>query len=479
MMSKPLVKKIALMASHDWTLRATMAEFLDFLEPVFRWEGKVYRIELIRVIARPLTAGTDLAKEADLIVDRTTHWNTYYRSWAHQAMNSLARMVNHCYTFSVYDKHSTYDLMARAIHPRDRFPKTVLLPQFQPWTEDQNRQWWWQQEQQLILENTDLGFDPARKQTDWRTVEEKLAEARRTDRRTRVVREDFYYSGPYMQEVVEQVFGNRFPLYLKKAYGGGGTDVYRVNDMEELYARYDRTGTEAYHLQEAIEPYDMFYRAMGIGPIVFPMIFQPEQPLHQHYSPDKPTFDQDLFHRLESYVLFINSYHRWTYNSFECLLKDGHLHPIDFANACPDSQFTSLHVHFPLLVCSLVKWLSFCAVTGKDMRPDIEMKRYLTVLNNPEISQEEKFAFCRKASEEYFEIDKFREFCARNLADIEEKMVAFYDKRFDEIIRFAMEFSNFPEQEQESFYRYYKEMMEKHWRPNPTLYLTPYILKDS
>ena len=150
---------------------------------------------------------------------------------------------------------------------------------------------------------------------------------------------------------------------------------------------------------------------MGIGPIIFPMIFQPDRPHHEHYSTEKPPMDPQVFHRLESYVMFINSYHRWTYNSYECLMKDGKLHPIDFANACPDSQFISLHVHFPLLVCSLMKWLSFCAVTKKDMKIDLEMTRYLEFLNNSKRSQIKKFEFCRKNSDEYFETDAFNEFC--------------------------------------------------------------------
>ncbi len=477
-MSEPKVKKIALMASYDWTLRKAMAEFLDFIKPVIRWKRKQYTLELTRIIAKPLVTGQDLSHEADLIVDRTTHWNAFYRYWAHQAVNSQARMVNHSYTFSVYDKHSTYDLMARAIHPADRFPKTVLLPQFQPWTEDQIKQHWWKEEQQLLIENTEYGFDPKRRRTDLATVKQKLDDAIRYDKRSRNVRELFYYPGNYLKETIETIFENKFPLYLKKAYGGGGTKVWRIDNMEELWEKYDKTGDEAFHLQEGIEPYERFYRAMGIGPIVVPMIFQPDKPHHQHYSPEKVAIEKEIFHRLESYVMFINSYHRWTYNSFECLRTGNQLHPIDFANACPDSQFLSLHVHFPTVLCNLIKWLSFCAVTEKDMRIDLEMTKYLTVINDPKIPGEEKFEFCRKMSEDYFEIDTFREYCEQNFKDIEQQFIEFYDKKFDEIIRFAVEYSNFPEREYDVFFDYYKNLMETIWRPNTDTYLKTVLFKD-
>jgi len=447
-MSKYITRKIALMASHDWTLRMAMHQFLEFLNPTFKWKGSEYKIELIRVIAKPIRVGTDLSKTSDLVVDRTTHWNPYYRSWAHQAMNSLARMVNHSYTFAVYDKHSTYDIMSLAMHPEDRFPKTVLLPQFHPWTEDQKKQALWEYKQELIIQNTEFGFDENRKKTDWQVVNDKLDQAKISDHRDQLIRADFYYPGDYLKETVETVFGNRFPLYLKKAYGGGGGKVYKINNLEELNYWFDKSDDEVFHLQEAIEPYDKFYRAMGIGPIVFPMIFQPDRPHHEHYSPEKPVMDPDIFHRLESYILFINSYHRWTYNSFECLLKDGKLHPIDFANACPDSQFISLHVHFPLLICSLLKWLAFCAITKKDMRIDLEMTRYLKYLNSENRSQMKKFEFCRRRSEEYFEIDAFKSFCHQNFKDLDDRMIAFYDAKFDNILKFAIEFSNFPENEQ-------------------------------
>lgn len=475
-MSNVIEKKIMIMASHDWSMRAAMRTFVEYLQPRITYKGKDYTITLGRIIAKPIICGQNLKADADLVVDRTVHWNTFYKYWAQQAINSQMRIANHPNTFQNQDKHATYDLMARAMHPKDRFPKTVLLPQFSPYTADQKKQEFWEYKQKLIAENTKLGFDPDRSETDWEKVESQYKRSLDFERKAQMVREHFYYGGNYLDETIEQVFENKFPLYLKKAFGGGGSDVYKIHNMGELYEKYDETGGRTFHLQEAIEDYDVFIRCMAIGPQVLPMEFQPDKPLHQHYGTNKLTIDKEIYGRLSSYVKFINAYHRWTYNSFECLVKNGQIHPIDFANACPDSNFTSLHVHFPWLICSLVKWFAFCAVTEKDLRIDLEQNRYLDVINDPEKSNEEKFEFYTRISDEYFEIEKFNAFVADNFADIEERMIEFYDAGyFKEIVEFAIEMSDFPPEEHGRFVAEYLSTMDTIWRPNATDYLKTVI----
>lgn len=466
-----IVKKIKIMASFDWTMRPALTAFFRFLDPSITWKGRKYEIQFGRVIAKPLLCGENLSDVADFVVDRTIHWNTYYKCWAQQAINSQMNIANHSNTFSNHDKHSTYDLIARAMHPLDRLPTTVLLPQFSPYTEDQKNQEKWECYQELIAANTEFGFDEKRRRTDWEKVNKSFDRMLSFERKGDLMRQQFYCYGDYLKETMEKYFGNKFPVYLKKAFGGGGSDVYKINSLEELYARYDKTNGKAFHLQEAIENYDVFIRCMAVGPMVHPMIFCPEKPLHQHYSPERCTMDRDMYDRLSGYSLFINAYHRWTYNSFEAAIKDGCIYPIDFANACPDSHFTSLHVHFPWLICALIKWFTFCAVTGKDMRIDMEQNKYLDVLNDPSVSRIDKYNHAMRLSREYFDVPLFEEFCEENFKGIEDRMIDFYDQHFDEIIRIGIEMSDFPEEEHERFYREYKDMMDNVFRPDAKEYL--------
>ncbi len=394
-------------------------KFFDFINHPLKWQGEVYEIKLERVNPKPLLCGQPIQETTDFIVDRTSMWSNYYDCFMQSALNSLIGATNCNYTMRHFNKHHTCDVLARAMHPDDHFPTTVLLPEFNPLAPEQSND--------LLL------------------------------------------------EVIEKYFNNHYPVLLKRAYeSGGGADVYKVNNFEELYAKYTRSGWPVFHIQEFVEDFENHIRCMAIGPQILPMNFRMNVSYLEGYNPEVITIDSNnraLYERLGNYVKFINSYHRWTYASFEAFLKKGKIYPIDFANPHCDSRFYTLHVHFPWLICALVRWMTFCVVTNKSMRVDMEQQSIMEVLNNPNKLAIEKYEFCKHRSEAYFEAEKFNEFCAENWSNLDEQMIEFYDEHWSGVIDYAIQMSYFPKQKHEYYAEEYQKLMTQYFRPNAKEYL--------
>ena len=166
--------------------------------------------------------------------------------------------------------------------------------------------------------------------------------------------------------------------------------------------------------------------------------------------------------RIIGEVKIVNAFFRWEYNSYEALLKNGEIFPIDYANACPDSAITSLHVHFPWVIKALVKWITFCAVTERKMRFDLNQQEFLDAGNRDDLSYDERFQACLKLAKEYFQEEEFEAFCAKHFKDLDDRFAEFYEQgHMDEIIAREIQVSRFPVEEHEKFYFEYKEKLDR------------------
>jgi hypothetical protein len=133
---------------------------------------------------------------------------------------------------------------------------------------------------------------------------------------------------------------------------------------------------------------------------------------------EAPPIDADERSWLEDTCLTINSFFGWDFNSCESLRKDGTFHPIDFANACPDSQVTSLHYHFPWLVLAKLRWAVYCAVTRRRMRQTLDWEPYYEVARQ-ELPYREKLSRYAAIARQRLEADRFAEFCAEHLSHLD------------------------------------------------------------
>ena len=123
------------------------------------------------------------------------------------------------------------------------------------------------------------------------------------------------------------------------------------------------------HLQASVEGYDVFARSLSIGAETMVMKFDPDQPMHARYSVDHNFLTPELGEEVLTIGRVVNAFFRWEFNSCETLVRGNDVHPIDYANACPDVAITSLHYYFPWAMKALVKWSVFCTATGTSGQP--------------------------------------------------------------------------------------------------------------
>jgi hypothetical protein len=217
-----------------------------------------------------------------------------------------------------------------------------------------------------------------------------------------------------------------YPMFVKPYDGGGWRSVRQVKNAAELRDAYEQSGSDVMHVQAGIHPYDGFVRSIGFGPQVLHVSYDPDKPLHGRYlrqhAPDITKADLD---HLRKVTLTINTFFGWEFNSCESLRKEGVWHPMDFANACPDSQVTSLHYHFPWLVKAYLRWSIFCAATKRPMRRTLDWTPYYEIAAS-ERSYEEKLDAYAAVAEDRLETARFEEFCAKHLAHLDEVTHAFF-----------------------------------------------------
>ncbi|HJQ37540.1 MAG TPA: hypothetical protein VKB93_10405 [Thermoanaerobaculia bacterium] len=381
------IRRIGIVPSPDWTLRRVLAELFAAIDPVVHHRGASYRLEWHTLRDEPVVAGEDLRRVADVVFDRMTHRSEFARSRAFHFKRSGAALINDPVTFWWIDKYATYDVMAAALDPRDRLPKTVLLPPHGRRFEDEYdvRRW------------TRLGAE-----------------------------------GHAAIDVVETQFGGRWPLFLKKSIGGGGSDVFLIRGTEELMARLAESKGRAFLLQEAIAECDTAYRCLTVGPQVLPM---PEaQDLGPPQRAPGRRAEGDIAARLARYARFIAGHFGWGYNSFEAFVDGDAIIPIDFANGCPATDLVNLTIWFPWAAASLFRWLCFRAVSS--------------------------------------ESDGFDEFVARNFADLDERLIAILRHDLSELLDEDVRWSRCPAGEQPELRERLQALFEETFFRDPAAYLT-------
>ncbi len=365
-----ITRKIGLSLGADICWPICYEELVRRLQLEIPWEGDRLRFEVERVTIEPF----DLRQPCpyDVVIDRLTHWYHVSREWIKKSvlMDDLY-VFNNPWSLQSMEKQTSYCAMMRLGLP---VPDTWMIPP------------------KDYVPSADLDV----------TLEE--------------------YARLFNLDEIGRKIG--YPVFMKPYDGGAWVGVNKIENDDELLRAYDESGTSVMNLQKGVLPYDSFVRCIGLGPQLRPVLYDPAAPLHQRYGVERDFLEPEDRSILEEMTLTINSFFGWDFNSCEALRRDGIWHPIDFANACPDSQVTSLHIHFPWLVMANVRWSVFCAA-AKRIKPALSWEPFYEIAARDEPFREKLRSYAELAHRR-FETDRFNEFCQTHLSHLEEVAYDFF-----------------------------------------------------
>lgn len=397
---------LSLGADVDWPI--CYEEILKKLDLKIPHNGDTIELATERVTIEPY----DLQQPCKytVVMDRLTHWYHTSREWIKKAivLDDLY-VLNNPWAIQAMEKQTTYCAMMRLGLP---VPKTWMVPP-----------------------KSYQGHD------DLDTTLKRYA--RLFD----------------LSQVGEQL---GFPMFMKPYDGGAWKGVSKIDNAQELRAAYEQSGTNLMHLQRAVDDFDLFVRTIGIGPQVRIVKYDAAAPLHDRYRVDTNFVSDTEAVHLVNQGLTINAFFGWDFNSCESLRKDGVFYPIDFANACPDSQVTSLHYHFPWLVKALLKWSIFCAATKRRMRQTLDWEPFYDIARQG-LPLTDALGEYAKIAHDRFETEKFEEFCAKHLGHLDEVAYDFFaTETAKRAVRLKVE-ALFPKHEHDVFTEHFWERIQM-WR---------------
>jgi hypothetical protein len=255
-----------------------------FVKRVNQLGGKEFQAEFVSIDkifqAEPLNYA--------VIIDRISQDVPFYRAAKKNAAITGTAVINNPFWWSADEKYFNNALAEKLGVP---VPKTALIPSYeQP------------------DDTSDQSFSNLAFPLDWDAI--------------------FQYTG--------------FPAYMKPFDGGGWKEVYKLNDKEDFFDKHSQTKQTVMMLQEEII-FEEYFRCYCIGgKYVRIMQYEPRNPFHLRYVVHTPPSSKKLLQTIENYVLKLNQYLGYDFNTVEFAVRDGIPYAIDFCNPAPDADVASV-----------------------------------------------------------------------------------------------------------------------------------------
>ncbi|HEX8018426.1 hypothetical protein [Mucilaginibacter sp.] len=223
-----------------------------------------------------------------VIIDRISQDVPYYRAALKNAAICGTAVINNPFWWSADEKFFNNALAVKIGVP---VPKTVILPS-----------------KELPDDTTNKSFRNLAYPLDWNGI--------------------FNYVG--------------FPAYMKPFDGGGWKEVYKIENEKDFFSKYDKTKQHVMMLQEEVV-FDDYFRCYCIGSKhVRIMQYEPRNPHHLRYEHGKAPASKKLLDTVKDYVIKLNQYLGYDFNTVEFAVRDGIPYAIDFCNPAPDAEVTSV-----------------------------------------------------------------------------------------------------------------------------------------
>jgi glutathione synthase/RimK-type ligase-like ATP-grasp enzyme len=261
----------------------------------------------------------------EVIIDRISQDIEFYRAFLKNAALSGTRVINNPFWWTADDKFFNYALATKL---GVAIPPTVILPHhdYPPDTNEQSMR-------NLIYP------------LNWEQI--------------------FQYVG--------------FPAFLKPYDGGGWKHVYKVHTPEELFARYNETGSLCMTLQRGVE-FEEYFRCYVIGQEkVHIMRYDPKAPHHERYVKGNPQPEPALRDRIVKDSLTLCRALGYDLNTVEFAVEDGVPYAIDFMNPAPDADINSVGPeNFAWVVKAVAELAVKKALSGESPNRDMRWSSLLS-----------------------------------------------------------------------------------------------------
>lgn len=259
----------------------------------------------------------DAPCEYAVLVDRISHEVPYYRSYLKNAFLQGTHVVNNPFMWTADDKFFGASLVTKL---GVASPKTVVLP---------NKEY-----VPGIVHDESL--------------------------------RNLTYPLPW-QEHIDYLGG--FPIILKDAHGGGWKQVYKINNMDELWARYNESGLLTMILQEFIQ-WDDYIRCMCLNQKeILVMKYDPTDRKYLHHDLSKELYDR-IYNDSTKVVQGFG----YDMNTIEWAVRDGVPYAIDFMNPAPDMDENSLGQEFS--TWCVQHMADMCIDLAKNPKPQVKELRW-------------------------------------------------------------------------------------------------------